>query len=255
MPDPGTDPWSDRKIDIAEKYLDRMLAKMESAKADLDRNWLGQISSIAISLALIAGLGSAVANKLLSDPRSDDILYIVLPLVNSYFFVRFGLIAGVCSKSRYNTEQLANELIDRHDLPTSFDAKQVYQTNSYFEWAHHDFSRETISFLLTIPIVFALNHSITLYLIFKVLGWSCWFWISAGAYLAVAGAAYVAYYRSNKKNTGVLLGRRKNSFIVLVIGISAVATIAMLFVLPRVDRDPRHIDFRARPGPSVEGIA
>ncbi|HEX8241775.1 MAG TPA: hypothetical protein VF574_18720 [Allosphingosinicella sp.] len=254
MAEPSPEPWSERRIDVAEKYLDRMLAKMESAKADLDKNWLGQIASIAASLALVAGLGSAIANKLLADRGADNALYLVLPLVNSYFFIRFGLIAGVFSKARFYTEKLATELTRRHNLPESLGADQLYQTNSYFEWAHHRFSRATISFLLTIPIVFALNHSLTLYLLFKVAGWSWAYWLAAGVYVIGVATAYVAYYHSNKNNTVVLLAEGRNSFILFTIGIAAIGTVAMLSVLPMVDQDPGPVDFRAGAADSAEHL-
>jgi hypothetical protein len=245
MDDPSPARWTDRKIDIAEKYLDRMLVKLDSAKADLEKNWLSQITSIAISLALVAGLGSAIANKLFDDPKSDDALYVVLPLVNTYFFIRFGLIAGVFSKARYNAEQLTNELLRQHKFPTTADATQIYRTNSYFEWAHESFDWTTISFLMTIPFVFALNHSVTLYLAYKVLGWSGWYLLCAALYLSAVTTCYLAYYFSNKSNTVVLVGERKNSFIVVVIVTAGLATAAMIWALVRLDADPRRIDFKA----------
>jgi hypothetical protein len=245
MPDPIPTSWPDRNVDIAEKYLDRMLGRLDSAKTDLEKNWLSQITSIAISVALVAGLGSAIANKLFDDPKTDNVLYVALPLVNTYLFVRFGLIAGVFSKARFHTERLTKELLHQHELPKSFDATQIYRTNSYFEWAHDSFAWPSVSFLMTIPLVFGLNHSITLYLLYKVLGWSAWYCLSVALYLAVVATCYVSYYLSNRYNTVVLVGERKNSFIVVTIITAALATAGMMWALLRLDPNPGQIHFMA----------
>jgi hypothetical protein len=247
MPDPDIRAWPAKKIEVAEKYLDRMLAKLENAKTDIEKNWLAQITSIAISLALVAGLGTAIANKLIADPQRYNILYVVFPVLNTYFFVRFGLIAGVFSKARFNAECLVQELALRQDLPDGFDFSQIYKTNSYFEWAHHPFSRATFMFLFTIPIVFALNHSLTLYLIYKVLGLSIAFYVVVAFYLLIVAICYRAYYVSNKDNTVIFAEKGKNSFIILVIGTAALATVALGWALQRFDPDPRQIDLIAAP--------
>ncbi|MEA2999787.1 MAG: hypothetical protein QOK17_1620 [Sphingomonadales bacterium] len=242
MSDAEADVWTQQKIEAGEKYLDRLLAKLEASKADVEKNWMGQITSIAISLALVAGLGTAIAAKLLGDPHRSNILYVILPVVNTYLFVRFGLIAGVFSKVRYDAEHLADDLSKYQDLPLSFDVGQTYRTNSYFEWVHYKFSPSTALLLFTIPIVFALNHSLTLYLIYKVLGKSMWLALFVAVYLPIVCVCYWAYYDSNKNNTVVLAGKRKSWFIIYVIGIAVVATAILIGSLIHFDPDPRTID-------------
>ncbi|MFL6856505.1 MAG: hypothetical protein ACJ8EB_01205, partial [Allosphingosinicella sp.] len=215
---------------------------LEASQADLEKNWMGQVTSIAISLALVAGLGTAIARKLLGDEHLSNILYVILPVVNTYFFVRFGLIAGVFSKVRYGAEHLARQLCSHQDLPSKLRVEQTYQTNSYFEWVHQPFDWSTSLLLFTIPFVFALNHALTLYLIYKVLGHSTILVVAVIVYLLIVCVCYWAYYDSNKGNTVVLAGKGKNWFIISVIGIAVVATAVLIVALARLDRDSRTID-------------
>ncbi len=230
--------------DVYEKYLDRILAKSESAKQDLEKNWMGQITSIALSLALVAGLGEVVARKLFDDPDRYSLLYLILPVVNTFLFVRFGHIGATFSKARYNAEKLTEELRRMNPFPDGFDVSQIYKTNSYFEWAHQEYSAETVLFLLTIPLVFSLNHSLTIYLLYKFIGLSWFFYVLATSYVGVCGICYWAYYRGNKDNTPVFVGK-ENLFIIVSILIAVVATVALLALLHHYDPRPGRIGAEA----------
>jgi hypothetical protein len=74
-----------------DKLLDRMLAKCDSTKKDLDTLWTTQILAVGLSIALVAGLRpQAVSRALFHDESFGCALYVILPLVNLYFMMRFG---------------------------------------------------------------------------------------------------------------------------------------------------------------------
>lgn len=229
-------------IAACEKYLDRILAKTEVAKQDLEKNWMAQITVIALSIALVAGLGGVVARKLFDDPDRYTILYLIFPIVNTFLFVRFGLIGSTFSKARYNAELATNELYKLQKLPDSLDLSQIYSTNSYFEWAHKKASFATLLFLMTIPVVFSLNHALTIYLLYKFSMGSTLFGIIVGIYVVICGMCYWAYYKGNKGNTPVFIGK-ENLFIIGTIAMSACVTLTILFGLYRYDPHPGKVAF------------
>jgi hypothetical protein len=160
----------------------------------------------------------------------------------TYLFVRFGLIATVFSNARFNAEALAEKLLAVRPLPPGIDGSYIYKTNSYFEWAHEEFRLPTLLFLLTIPIAFALNHALTLYMLFKLPVSGTIFGLLALIYASIVGFCYVGYYKMNKGNTPVFKGPG-NLFIVLTVCAALAATAAILIFLPNLDRGPAKVQF------------
>ncbi len=212
------------KTDRLEKYLDRMLAKCESAKADLERNWMLQITSIAASIALLAGLGNELALQFFGTSRTD-LLFIALPLVNTYLFVRFGSLANLFSKARYNVELLTNEVLPPEALPAGVNRRIFFETNSQFEYVHHPFSVTKFLFSLTIPCIFALNHTTTILSLREATGGGWWFALVVAVYAAIAGTCYATYYIANRANTGMAVGGER-TFLIAV----AVASLLLTFL-------------------------
>jgi hypothetical protein len=62
-----------------EKSVDLLSAKCDSAKEDLDKNWVYQITTLGIGLGLIFGLGEAFSKKLLEEQGHARVLYLIVP--------------------------------------------------------------------------------------------------------------------------------------------------------------------------------
>jgi hypothetical protein len=63
-----------------EKLLDRLLAKCDSTKNDLESLWQTQILSVGLSVAVVLGLGEILAKKYLESEQYKYALYYILPL-------------------------------------------------------------------------------------------------------------------------------------------------------------------------------
>ena len=228
------------ELDRLERYLDRLLAKVESSKEDLDKNWMAQISSVALSLAVIVGLGGTIAQELFHDKDKFAVLYIILPIVNTFLFARFGLLAGTFSKSRFASQKLAEDITALKPLPVPLAIDEVYKTNSYFEWVHRKYSLPSLFFLLTIPVLFSINHGVTIYLLYKSIPSAIFFNVVIVLYILLCATAYYQYYVVNSENTTIFSGNQI-SFLVLTIGVASCCTVAVLFGLNYYDPQPDRV--------------
>jgi len=103
-----------------EKLLDRLLAKCDSTKNDLESLWRNQIISVGLSVAVVLGLGEIVADKLLNNKSYGYVLNYILPLVNLYFMMRFGFLTFAFSESRSAAEKLSKRFIEERHLAQYF---------------------------------------------------------------------------------------------------------------------------------------
>src|ERR1043165_2923933 len=194
-----------RQVERLEPYFDRLLAKCEAAKADLERNWALQVGSIAACVAVIVGLGGPIADSIMDGlGRNYRLLYVVCPIVNTYLFVRFGGLATAFSTARHNAGQIGREIAATCPPPSPAKTELVYQTNSHFEYVHHDFSRAKFAFSLSIPLIFALNHSTTIFLLIEAAGLNLFSALILSIYLVIVLACYVTYFIANRDNTPLL---------------------------------------------------
>jgi len=99
-----------------EKLLELVIKKCDDAKKDLEKNWTYQIISVGVSLGLIFGLGQAISKHYLDEAGHERVLYLVLPLINLYLFMRFGFLASVFSHARLAQEWLSATYLRYLDL-------------------------------------------------------------------------------------------------------------------------------------------
>ena len=109
--EPGRSDDSTREF--MDKCIDLLSKKCDDAKKDLDKNWTYQIITLGLGLGLIYGLGEAVSKKLLEEQGHVRVLYLIIPLANLYFFVRFGLLATHFSRTRICYEKLMKDYCKR----------------------------------------------------------------------------------------------------------------------------------------------
>ena len=168
----------DERPKADDKLLDLVLAKTESTKKDLEKNWSYQITSVGISLGVVLGLGDPLAEKYFEVPGYVRVLYLALPLVNLYLFMRFGSLASAFSEARFAAERLAKKYfkdnrLDTPELSRRIEPSVIYATNSYFEYFHHsDASLAKFAYSLFLPFLFALSHSVSLYLLLMFFGFN-----------------------------------------------------------------------------------
>lgn len=170
-------------IKAFEKLLDRVLVKYDSTKNDLDSLWTKQIVAVGASVALVVGLNKVVSQKVFGDASYGCVLFVILPIVNLYFMMRFGFLTYAFSEARSAAEALSERFIDERGLSRYFssngysaqnnlpvDRHVIYSTNSYFEPIYQRTSSFSLwCYSLFIPIVFALSHSTSIYLLINVI--------------------------------------------------------------------------------------
>ena len=124
-----------------EKLLDLVIKKCDDSKKDLEKNWTYQIIAVGVSVGLIFGLGQAISKHYLDEVGHERVLYLVLPLINLYLFMRFGFLASIFSDARLALEQLATtyfKLVELKEIDPALTlgSSVLSTTNSYFEFYH-----------------------------------------------------------------------------------------------------------------------
>jgi hypothetical protein len=133
---------------VPEKLVEISIKKLETVKRDLEKNWAYQITSVGLSVGLLLGLGDAISKKLFDSSGYDNALFLILPLVNLYLFMRFGGLFSAFSKARFATEKIVtafyqNAISEDLSIDRVPDMATFFETNSYFEYYH---SREYTDF-------------------------------------------------------------------------------------------------------------
>jgi hypothetical protein len=220
---------------VSEKLLEISQKNLETTKKDLEKNWIAQIVGVSASFALIFGLGEPLSHKIFDEPGYDRVLYLVLPLVNFYLFMRFGGLLSAFSAARFAAEQTMTayyrQAKSRKLKLDAMPPPQIYyQTNSYFEYFHN---RETnfgaFAYLLFVPIVLALNNSISSYLLLEFFGKNLISFSVALAYFVPIIILYLNYYKSNKDRPFAYMDEKFNFILFSYIVIFGICLI-LLFV-------------------------
>ena len=166
----------------------------ERAKGDLDKNWMYQIISLGVGLGLIYGLGALLSKKLLDDPGHERILDILMPMVNLYFFMRFGLLATYFSRTRIALEQTVEKYRNKNAIDDSYSI--ISETNSYFEpYLHKQGYLSLYLYYAFVPIVMGSNQAISFILLYNLTGSSVLLII----YAIPLFFLYKGYYEANDR--------------------------------------------------------
>ena len=99
-----------------EKLLEISLQKLDSTKKDLEKNWTSQLISVGASLGVILGLGSLISKRMFEAPGYENILYLILPLINFYLFMRFGGLLSAFSSARFAAEKMVKSYYQKAEL-------------------------------------------------------------------------------------------------------------------------------------------
>jgi len=188
-----------------EKLLEISLQKLDSTKKDLEKNWTSQLASVGASLGVILGLGSLISKRMFEAPGYENILYLILPLINFYLFMRFGGLLSAFSSARFAAEKMVKsyyqkaelEKLDLHQIP---EPSIFFETNSYFEYYHNLATNwGTFAYLLLVPIILALNNVTSIYMLFKFFDQKVWAYVVITVYVLPIALLYINYYAANKK--------------------------------------------------------
>ena len=226
--------------ELPTELLAIILQKAEASKKDLEQNWLYQTMSVGLSLGLVVGLGDVVSKKLFDAPGHETILYLLLPMVNLYLFMRFGALATAFSRARFAAQNLTSTYFEQRPvkalhpglpngsrLTGNLQLKVWYETNSYFEYFHQPISGKigTIGvfiYSLFVPGLFTLNHCISIYLLLAIFGhYSIGYTVIAIYSLPIIGL-YIAYYATNRGTN------RRPNFILLSYVITAILCVGFV---------------------------
>jgi hypothetical protein len=201
--DPGiTEARAPEKVSdfvMPEKILDYVLKKCDSTKKDLEKNWLYQITCVAASLAMIMGLGKLVSKKIFEEPGYENVLYLVLPLVSLYLFMQFGSLLSAFAKARVAAEDLVKEYFRERNverLQPTIRPSIIFSTTSFFEYFRA--GPENIGVFvhsLFAPTLLAVSHTASVYLLFKLFGYSWQGYIIVIVYCCIIVSLYAGYYR------------------------------------------------------------
>ena len=235
--------------ELPTELLAIILHKAEAAKKDLEQNWLYQTMSVGLSLGLVVGLGDVVSKKLFDEPGHETILYLLLPMINLYLFMRFGALATAFSRARFASQNLTSAYFEQRPTsalhsglpneirsPGSLQPKVWYETNSYFEYFHQPTSGKigTIGvfiYSLFVPGLFTLNHCISIYLLLAIFGRTFFGFAVIAIYSLPIIGLYIAYYATNRGTN------RRPNFILLSYVITA--TLCVGFLIWTI-RNPRN---------------
>lgn len=192
---------------VSADLVELLSEKCDRAKIDLEKNWTYQIISLGVGLGLISGLGALLSKKFFDEVGHERILDILVPMVNLYFFMRFGLLATYFSKTRTALENLAQQYRKQQGLDELFSV--ISETNSYFEHYHHrkvDFG--VLCYSLFVPIVMGGNQGISFFLLYKLTGNVVYLGLYSIPYLLL-----YTYYYSGNKDFIYMIGRRKIDYL------------------------------------------
>ena len=193
-----------------EKLLDRALSKCDATKTDLDTLWTTQILAVGLSIGLVVGLGDVASEAIFRVKGYGRVLDLIIPLVNLYFFMRFGFLSLAFSEARNAAETLSHQYIKEKNLSQYFDnpkyqtsplpirRRVLYSTNSYFEpFYQRSHVILVYAYGLFIPIVFSISHSTSIYLLSRIVGTfgKAYFFLSIVIYVSILLSLYITLYR------------------------------------------------------------
>jgi hypothetical protein len=207
------DSTADVELKGLEKLLDRALSKCDATKSDLDTLWTTQIVAMGLSIALVVGLDDVASEAIFRTKGYGLVLDLIMPLVNLYFFMRFGFLSLAFSEARYAAEALSEKFIEAKHLSQYFASQEnrvdsspikkrvLYSTNSYFEPFYQKSHVALVyAYGIFIPIVFSISHSTSIYLLYRTiekLG-HVYVFLSIFVYLAILVSLYITLYQGLK---------------------------------------------------------
>lgn len=199
-----------------EKLVELSILNLESAKKDLEKNWMSQLFALGASLAAILGLGALISQRVFGEPGYENILYLLLPMANFYLFLRFGNLLSTFSEARFAAEQLVTNYYENarslgFPVDTAPDKSAFYKTNSYFEYYHtRDADQLMFMYLLLVPIILTLNNVTSLFMLLTFFGRNIWGYSVAALSLAGMIALYIGYYLYNRDKSFAFVNRNFN---------------------------------------------
>jgi hypothetical protein len=153
---------------ISDDLLELLSEKCEKAKDDLENNWTYQILSLGIGLGLIYGLGDPLSRKLFETPGYERLLYLIMPIANLYFYMRFGLLATHFSRIRSALEEAARQYCRDKEFDDDL-IVAISESNSVIEYYHgKTFSFGVLFYSLFVLIVLSGNQSVSFFLLHKL---------------------------------------------------------------------------------------
>jgi hypothetical protein len=234
---------------LPTELLALILHKAEATKKDLEKNWLYQTISVGLSLGLIVGLGDVVSRKLFDAPGHETALCWLLPFVNLYLFMRFGALATAFSRARFAAQNLTSRYFEQNPMQGLYSSLPEdirsngslypgvwYETNSYFEYFHQTTSGKVSTigvfiYSLFVPVLFAVNHCISMYLLLAIFGHTTRGYFIIAIYSLPVVGLYIAYYMTNRGKN------RRPNFILLSYAVTALLCIVFLFWTVRRNPD------------------
>lgn len=188
-----------------EQLIQLSKSKVDKVDRDLGRNWTFQVVLVAISIAVILDIGDipkAISNYFLRTEGFENTLFITLPLVLLYLFMRFGHLLSTFFKSR----KMYDYLVDKYtegDLQKG-NLKELYGTTNLFElwYSPKKFSQTKILvvlFYFFTMLVLSGSHASSIVLLIKALGYTVWLLLAAIIlYAFCLFAFYWGFFKSNK---------------------------------------------------------
>ena len=199
-----------------EKLLEISLQRLESTKKDLEKNWTSQLISVGASLGVILGLGSLISKRMFETPGYENVLYLILPLINFYLFMRFGGLLSAFSSARFAAQKMVMSYYEKarrekSGLDQIPEPSVFYETNSYFEY-YHDRTENwgTFAYLLLVPVILALNNVTSIYMLFKFFGQGLLRYVVIAVYVLPIILLYIYYYLANQKRPFAYMSEKFN---------------------------------------------
>ena len=208
--DPASSPAGKGSRTVPETLLKTVLSNLETAKKDLDKHWRYLLFGTAISLAIITwGLGAQISEKV-GVPGQEKLLFLLVPLVNLYLFMRFGFLLAYFSGVRFAAEDLAERYFVEEEITSkSLSPHLLFGTNSYFEYIHErQWNWGILLYSLAIPFVSALNHAASLLLLWRYFDGNYFKYVGILLYGFAVAALCATYYKVNKERRFNVMGER-----------------------------------------------
>lgn len=223
--------------------------KLNIVERALERNWNTQIILILLAAdSLVNGLDVLrnVAQKVYNaeiTPQETKILQIIVAVLLTYTFIRFGFLLRGFVRIRRSCEQLLNQIVPKGDATNDSDDTflSVFEFHGFFEPYFHvgDYWRDNkvLAILLSLfaAIVMAGNHSMVILMYFS--GLPQFYAIVA---TAVTAALILACYQHFYKSKDILRKDKLKHLFAAVIFIFSQKN------QPTKDEDPYTRDARAR---------
>jgi len=192
-------------------------SKCEAAKNDLENNWTYQMIVSVVNLGILLGFGDLASKHVFKEEGRENVLFIAMPMIALYLFMRFGGLLTAFSEVRMEPERLC-ELYSGGE-PERLAASTIFHTNSYFEYYH----RPEINFGVTVycmfvPIILATNMSTSIYMIWHQIGHPSVAFFVCFLYLIPVGTLYYMFHQRNRHNKFVLPSIVWSISLTLIIG-------------------------------------